>query len=233
MLFGLVFAQLPDRNQRPIGEPPLPALEKHTVPQPRLRMAGSSPAAVRAVPAEPLPLASLGIGEEVLRPCASWRWLDQNTRAALDRGGARQGRWQAIVLHPGHQAGLSAAALARYQCEVRGITGGPAWHFHLGDGSNGVEIRPSERWTYQLDAPHTPQARDSRGTLAVYVAGDFEQNGISSAQLAALNELVCYLRAKLGSLPVRVVEGETMGRGFPAQEIAQSFNRDQVLTARR
>ncbi len=127
-----------------------------------------------------------------------WEFLSRNLRGGLDQAGAQAADWNDISLHWSHTRSGNARMLRAYHQGVRGLAGGMAYHFVIGNGSgagNG-EITIGERWENGISsgAPVSPES------VSICLIGDGDP---TDAQAAALRELVIYLEAKVGELITR------------------------------
>ncbi|MGK0186844.1 MAG: hypothetical protein ACI9R3_002628 [Verrucomicrobiales bacterium] len=133
-----------------------------------------------------------------------WNFLTSGLRQEIDAAKAESKRWDGIDLHHSSTRGGNAAMLAMYH-KVRGLEGGLAYHFVIGNGiyaTNGA-ISVGERWQSQAPAGGTVQDEIDPRTINICLIGDFSSEPPSPEQLAALDELIHYLRAKLGHLKLR------------------------------
>ena len=127
-----------------------------------------------------------------------WKFLTRDLRRALDKAGADASDWNDITLHWSHTESGNARMLKAYHKSVRGIPGGMAYHFVIGNGhgAGDGEITIGKRWEDGVasGAPVSPES------VAVCFIGDGEP---TENQAAALRELVIYLEAKVGELVTR------------------------------
>lgn len=135
------------------------------------------------------------IGRDRMR----WKYLTPRARTAIDAPNPTVGRWKTIVLHASASRSGSAALFEIAHRRQRGM----AYHFVIGNGTytGGGEIEVGNRWTAQQSSESMPNEHDG-SALAVCLVGDFNALPPSQAQVDALAELLGYLRAKVGSLPL-------------------------------
>lgn len=154
-----------------------------------------------------------------------WRHLREEVRSAIDARALMPSDWSALVAHGGG-AGLDGQEeIAHYHRSVLQLAEGPAYHFVIGNGSASgdgtIEIGP--RWSAQKAGPV-----GAEGDILVALVGDFERQGPSAAQLEALDELLAYLRGKLGEIPFSCHRGGAgagcLGATFPADLLERSLN---------
>ncbi|HWB58691.1 MAG TPA: peptidoglycan recognition family protein, partial [Chthoniobacteraceae bacterium] len=79
-------------------------------------------------------------------------------------------------------------------------------HFVIGNGSSSGdgEIEIGNRWTRQLDGGHVHSDYLNSIALGICLVGDFNRDKPTKAQLAALDELIRYLRIRVGKYDDRV-----------------------------
>lgn len=159
------------------------------------------------------------------QPRVQWQQLAAAQRKQVDTGLARPAHWERVVLH-GSRAGVGGGSLLeRYHTQVLGIDTGLAHHFVIGNGHGAADgaISVSDRWQAGLTPADISEAELRVGSISICLVGDFQQSGPTAAQLAALDELLDYLRIKLGALPVtthRALSGSScLGQHFPEQAI--------------
>ena len=103
-----------------------------------------------------------------------------------------------------NQAG-NARIFDTYHRRVRKMQNGLAYHFVIGNGSssgNGeIEIGP--RWTKQLNGGHVASDYLNNIAIGVCLVGDLNRDQPTKAQLGALDELITYLRDRVGKIKGR------------------------------
>ena len=136
-----------------------------------------------------------------------YRYLTRAVRAAIDRAPVKRGRWQYIVVHNSGTRQGNARIFANYHKNVRGMQNGLAYHFVIGNGtsSGNGEIEIGPRWTRQINGGHVASDYLNNIALGVCFVGDFNRDTPTSAQLGALEELIRYLRNRVGKSKGRVV----------------------------
>ncbi|MFT3869520.1 MAG: peptidoglycan recognition family protein [Nibricoccus sp.] len=143
------------------------------------------------------------------------------------------GQWKMIICH--HSADESGNA-AKYDIghRQRGMVNGLAYHFVIGNGkdSGDGEIEIGMRWTKQLLGGHV---RDKLGlneiAIGICLVGNFENHKPTEKQVAALKELLLYLRDEVAFVPLEfkihceVDPGHTEcpGKYFPTEEMRSLF----------
>ena len=111
---------------------------------------------------------------------------------------------------------------------------GLAYHFVIGNGtdSGDGEIEIGPRWRKQQRGGHVASLAYNENSLGVCLVGNFEEQRPTQRQLAALIELLGYLKRDLldGKPKLflhREVKGEQTlcpGRNFPAKRIHELFD---------
>jgi len=197
-------AQVPHTVEPP--SPPLPPLSTR-LPLPR-----------GATPSAPITIEKSGVEtsqglEPVPAPEHSghaWDWLfgshktytylSASTRTAIDRAPVRRGRWKYIVVHNSGTREGNARIFDIYHLRVRHMKNGLAYHFVIGDGhgSGDGAIEIGHRWTAQLNGGHVASDYLNDIALGVCLVGDFNRDMPTKAQIGALDELVGYLRDRVG-----------------------------------
>lgn len=165
------------------------------------------------------------VAGELAAPRRTWKYLGSDVRRQIDAAVPRKGRWQMIVLHNSQTTKGSAKAFDYYHRNVKGMENGLAYHFVIGNGSytgNG-QIEVGHRWLGQIDGGHLRSGDQNRVAIGICLVGDFNNDKVSREQLAALDELVEYLRAKVGHVDVTTHERinvsptDCPGRYFPTE----------------
>ena len=130
----------------------------------------------------------------------SYNYLNASTRAAIDRASVRRGRWKYIVVHNSGTREGNARVFDIYHRRVRHMVNGLAYHFVIGDGhgSGNGEIEIGHRWTAQLNGGHVASDYLNDIALGICLVGDFNRDLPTQAQMGALDELVTYLRDRVG-----------------------------------
>ena len=122
--------------------------------------------------------------------------------------------------------------LALYHDEVLGLEDGLAYNFVIGNGiySPAGLIEVGQRWGKQAPAGSPASDAPDPRSISICLIGDFSDEPPKSQQLAALDELIHYLRAKLGNIELRSHhrshDGMTScpGRYFPRESFIERLN---------
>lgn len=199
----------PESTPRPKPATPTP----QTTPRPSTVRPASpppvTPAPVTPAPASPIPQADVTITKrevqnELPAPPAGWwtRWkyLSRSVRADIDRARVVRNRWRYIVVHNSGTRQGSAKAFEHYHRYVRKMVNGMAYQFVVGNGSStgDGEIEVGNRWRLQLQGGHVHSDFLNNIALGICLVGDFNRDVPTSRQLASLEELIRYLRQRVG-----------------------------------
>ena len=155
-------------------------------------------------------------------PRVEWKHLSTGVRNEIDLGSERGREIHAVVLHgSGGVIASNSRGLSRLHRWILGSASGVGYDFVIGDAANPSSIRSGDRWR---------QSSDDDDALRICISGDFETVGPSPGQLEALNELIDYLKIRLGHLRVTTQAQEAgrpvscMGQGFPESAILEALN---------
>ncbi len=130
----------------------------------------------------------------------SYTYLSAATRAAIDHAPVRRGRWKYIIVHNSGTREGNARIFDIYHLRVRHMKNGLAYHFVIGDGhgSGDGQIETGHRWTAQLNGGHVASDFLNDISLGICLVGDFNRDLPTKAQIEALQELIEYLRNRVG-----------------------------------
>lgn len=130
-----------------------------------------------------------------------YQYLSPSVRRAIDRAPVRHGRWKYIVVHNSGTRAGNARIFDIYHRRVRKMVNGLAYHFVIGNGtsSGDGEIEIGHRWTAQLNGGHVASDYLNDISLGICLVGDYNHARPTKAQLGALNELIAYLRQRVGT----------------------------------
>jgi len=133
-------------------------------------------------------------------PSHSYSYLTAATRRAIDQAPVRHGRWKYIIVHNSGTREGNARVFNIYHLRVRHMKNGLAYHFVIGDGhgSGDGEIEIGHRWTAQLNGGHVASDYLNDISLGICLVGDFNRDLPTPAQISALEELISYLRNRVG-----------------------------------
>ncbi|MGC4072465.1 MAG: peptidoglycan recognition family protein [Nibricoccus sp.] len=142
------------------------------------------------------------------------------------------GRWTMIICH--HSALREGnAAIYDKQHRQRGMENGLAYHFLIGNGvdSGDGQIEIGSRWLRQIKGGHVRSDEINEVAIGICLVGNFETEKPTANQVAALKELLCYLRDDVVGKNVKFTvhskadPGHTAcpGKYFPTEEMRRLF----------
>jgi len=131
-----------------------------------------------------------------------WHYLTPSVRRAIDKAPVLKGRWKYIVVHNSGTRQGNARIFDIYHRRVRKMPNGLAYHFVIGDGhgSGDGEIEIGSRWTRQINGGHVASDYLNNIALGICLVGDLNRDKPTKAQLMALDELITYLRGRVGKI---------------------------------
>ena len=134
-----------------------------------------------------------------------WRYLTPSIRRAIDQAKVRKGRWKYIIVHNSGTRQGNARIFDTYHRRVRRMQNGLAYHFVIGNGrsSGNGEIEIGPRWTRQINGGHVASDYLNNISLGICLVGDLNRDLPTKAQLEALDELITYLRGRVGKIKGR------------------------------
>lgn len=165
-----------------------------------------------------------------------YRHLTPAVRHAIDSARVQRGRWKYIIIHNSGTRQGNARIFDVYHRRVRKMQNGLAYHFVIGNGnsSGNGEIEIGNRWTRQINGGHVASDYLNNIALGICLVGDLNRDQPTKEQLAALDELITYLRARVGKIKGKqaIVEGhkeinpkptDCPGDRFPLGWLHQKF----------
>jgi hypothetical protein len=205
----------PIRPAPPAPEPtphpkPNPEAFPQITPRPRL----ITPPPVTPAPVTPAPQVIIEkTDEQGLVPPApaqstgwfskpAYKYLTSAVRAAIDRANVARGRWRYIVVHNSGTRQGNARAFDYYHRRVRRMQNGLAYHFVIGNGtsSGNGEIEIGNRWVRQINGGHVHSDYLNNIALGICLVGDFNRDVPTKQELESLEELIRYLRNRVGKI---------------------------------
>lgn len=143
-----------------------------------------------------------GFWSRVFGGSKSYKYLSPSVRKAIDRAAVRKGRWRYIVVHNSGTRQGNAKAFEHYHRYVRKMPNGMAYHFVVGNGtsSGNGQIEIGNRWHQQLQGGHVHSDYYNNIALGICFVGDFNNDRPKSVQLDAAEELIDYLRRRVGKV---------------------------------
>lgn len=190
----------PEVTPRPRPTPePAPVTPRPVTPRPKLSKDDTPSAAVTIEKREL---------DNVIQPAPPvgwwerWKYLPKPLRAEIDRAKVRKGRWRYIVIHNSGTRQGNARAFEYYHRYVRHMVNGLAYHFVVGNGtsSGDGQIELGNRWRAQLQGGHVHSDYLNNIALGICLVGDFNRDAPTKRQLEATEELVRYLRVRVGKI---------------------------------
>ncbi len=129
-----------------------------------------------------------------------YRYLTPAVRRAIDQAPVRKGQWQYIIIHNSGTRQGNARIFGNYHLNVRKMKNGLAYHFVIGNGnsSGDGEVEIGSRWTRQINGGHVASDYLNSIAIGICLVGDLNRDKPTAAQLAAIEELVDYLRSRVG-----------------------------------
>jgi hypothetical protein len=193
----------PESRPRPTPLPVTVPKPAPTAPPPaRPNIVVRETATVEADAEPPPPPPKQSMWSRVFGTGGSYVYLSNSVRRAIDRAPVRSGRWRYIVVHNSGTRQGSAAAFEHYHRYVRKMPNGLAYHFVIGNGTStkmgAVEV--GNRWHRQMQGGHVHSDYLNNIAIGICLVGDFNRTEPAKAQLAALEELIEYLRRRVGRI---------------------------------
>ena len=132
----------------------------------------------------------------------TYRYLSASVRAAIDRASVARGRWRYIVVHNSGTKQGNAKAFDYYHRRVRKMQNGLAYHFVIGNGSSSGdgEVEIGGRWVRQINGGHVHSDYLNNIALGICLVGDFNRTVPTRSELESLEELIRYLRNRVGKI---------------------------------
>jgi N-acetylmuramoyl-L-alanine amidase len=168
-----------------------------------------------------------------------WRYLTPAVRQAIDNARVARNRWKYIVVHNSGTRQGNARIFDYYHRHVRRMPNGLAYHFVIGNGtsSGDGQIEIGNRWVLQLAGGHVHSDYLNYIALGICLVGDFNRDLPTRAQYEALDELIRYLRQRVGKVDGRysIVLGhkeinprptDCPGNRFPLNWLHRTFPSD-------
>jgi hypothetical protein len=135
----------------------------------------------------------------------TYRYLTHSVRDEIDRARVKKRRWRYIVVHNSGTRQGNARIFDYYHRHTRRMSNGLAYHFVIGNGSssgNG-QIEVGNRWRAQLQGGHVHSDYLNNIAIGICLVGDFNRDQPTRAQLDATEELIRYLRLRVGKIDRR------------------------------
>ena len=134
-----------------------------------------------------------------------WRYLTPAVRQAIDDARVARNRWKYIVVHNSGTRQGNARIFDYYHRHVRRMPNGLAYHFVIGNGTSSGDglIEIGNRWVIQLAGGHVHSDYLNYISIGICLVGDFNRDLPTRAQYDALDELIRYLRQRVGKIDGR------------------------------
>jgi hypothetical protein len=211
--------KLEPTNQRFVSSTPKPAeptpKPKAVTPKPHSAFSKPLPATPRILPNRGTPppatitIEKSGVEEERgFQPAppggwfTRWQYLSASVRRQIDQAPVQKRRWRYIVVHNSGTRQGNAKAFDYYHLRVRKMPNGLAYHFVIGNGtsSGDGEVEIGNRWHRQINGGHVHSDYLNNIALGICLVGDFNRDKPTKKQLEALEELIRYLRLRVGKI---------------------------------
>ena len=136
----------------------------------------------------------------------NYRYLTNSVLNEIDRARVRGGRWKYIVVHNSGTRQGNARIFDYYHLHTRHMPNGLAYHFVIGNGTStgDGEIEVGNRWKRQINGGHVHSDYLNNIALGICLVGDYNRDVPTRAQYAALDELITYLRKRVGRVDRRL-----------------------------
>jgi hypothetical protein len=165
-----------------------------------------------------------------------WQYLTPAVRKAIDDARVARNRWKYIIVHNSGTRQGNARIFDYYHRFVRRMPNGLAYHFVIGNGtsSGNGQIEIGNRWTRQLNGGHVHSDYLNYISIGICLVGDFNRDLPTKSEYEALDELIRYLRRRVGKVDGRysIVRGhkeinprptDCPGNRFPLNWLHRSF----------
>jgi hypothetical protein len=199
----------PKPRQKPEPEPeatPKPRPKPEATPRPPVVIV-PKPAPPQPPPRQPAPLLieESAHGYQPAPPAGwfeHWKYLTPAVRSQIDHAPVLARRWRYIVVHNSGTRQGNAKAFDYYHLHVRRMPNGLAYHFVIGNGtsSGDGEIEIGNRWRRQINGGHVHSDYLNSIALGICLVGDFNRDLPTNRQLGACEELIRYLRQRVGKI---------------------------------
>jgi N-acetylmuramoyl-L-alanine amidase len=165
-----------------------------------------------------------------------WQYLTPAVRKAIDDARVARNRWKYIIVHNSGTRQGNARIFDYYHRYVRRMPNGLAYHFVIGNGtsSGNGQVEIGNRWVRQLNGGHVHSDYLNYISIGICLVGDFNRDLPTKAEYEALDELIRYLRRRVGKVDGRysTVRGhkeinprptDCPGNRFPLNWLHKSF----------
>jgi hypothetical protein len=166
----------------------------------------------------------------------TWHYLTPAVRKAIDDARVARNRWKYVIVHNSGTRQGNARIFDFYHRHVRKMPNGLAYHFVIGNGtsSGNGQIEIGNRWMRQINGGHVHSDYLNYISIGICLVGDFNRDLPTKAEYEALDELIRYLRRRVGKVDGRysIVRGhkeinprptDCPGNRFPLTWLHKSF----------
>jgi hypothetical protein len=131
-----------------------------------------------------------------------WQYLTPQVRKAIDDARVARNRWKYIIVHNSGTRQGNARIFDYYHRYVRRMPNGLAYHFVIGNGtsSGNGQVEIGNRWIRQLNGGHVHSDYLNYISIGICLVGDFNRDLPTKAEYEALDELIRYLRRRVGKV---------------------------------
>ncbi len=135
-----------------------------------------------------------------------YRFLTRAVLDQIDRARVRGGRWKYTVVHNSGTRQGNARIFDYYHRHTRHMPNGMAYHFVIGNGTStgDGQVEIGDRWKRQINGGHVHSDYLNNIAIGICLVGDFNRDIPTRAQYAALEELIGYLRKRVGRVDRRL-----------------------------
>lgn len=196
---------------KPVPVTPHPEKERPATPLPLPKVTPAPATPLPRVTPAPVTVEKSGYEESHgLQPSGGfswftrWKYLSKGVQAEINRAPVARRRWRYIVVHNSGTRQGNAKAFEYYHRYVRHMQNGLAYQFVIGNGtsSGDGEVEVGNRWKRQINGGHVHSDYLNNIALGICLVGDFNREKPTQRQLATLDELIRFLRQRVGSSDV-------------------------------
>ncbi len=128
------------------------------------------------------------------------KYITPALRDQINRPSITKGRWKYIVVHNSGTRQGNAKAFEDYHRRVRKMQNGLAYHFVIGNGTStgDGQIEIGNRWKVQQAGGHVHSDYLNNVGIGICLVGDYNHHKPTPKQLESLEELIRFLRNRVG-----------------------------------
>jgi hypothetical protein len=148
---------------------------------------------------EPEPTSKAGIFS-FLSTKQKGKYITASVRDLINRAAVTKGRWKYVVVHNSGTRQGNAKAFDDYHSRVRKMQNGLAYHFVIGNGTStgDGQIEVGNRWKRQISGGHVHSDYMNSVGIGICLVGDYNHHKPTAKQLESLEELIRFLRTRVG-----------------------------------